>query len=75
MLSSFTTECVDKLCTELKKPEHMDKMHQSIVHPILKYSLVQMSPFFVTILVLLIILVILNIMVTVQIYKAFKIQV
>jgi len=75
MLKNLTTECVNKICTELEKPEHMEKMHQTIVHPILRYSFVKMSPFFLTILILLIVLVVLNIMVTVQIYRAFNIKV
>ena len=69
MIKTLTKECVNKICHELEKPEHMEKMQQSIIHPIIHYSLIKLAPYFFAILILLLVLVSLNILVTVQFFK------
>lgn len=69
MMTTLTKECVEKICQELEKPEHMEKMQQSIIHPIIHYSLLKMAPYFFAILVLLLVMISLNIIVTIQFFK------
>jgi len=59
MFTSLSNQVIERICIELKKPEHIHKLHYEIIKPLLQFVYVQVAPIYcVTLLILLSILVI-----------------
>ena len=45
MLTKITNELLDKVIAEIKKPENMDKIHISIIDPLIHYTFNKLYPY------------------------------
>ena len=59
MFSSLSNQFIERICHELKKPEHVQRINFEIVKPLLQLVYVQVAPIYcVTLLLILAILII-----------------
>ena len=60
MFSSLSNQLVEKICIELKKPEHIHKLHYDIIKPMLQFVYIQVAPIYCVTLLLILSILILN---------------
>jgi len=61
MLKSLSTQFVEKVCSEIKKPKYLSQIQFNIIEPLIHFIYVQLTPMYVLTLLLLIINIILNV--------------
>lgn len=47
MISKITTELIDKIIEEIRKPTNMSKIHIGIIDPLIHYSLNRLYPYII----------------------------
>ena len=48
-IKNITTQLIDKLITEFKKKDNVDKVKKLVIDPLIKYSIERLYPYIITI--------------------------
>jgi len=69
MISKFASEILDKILSEIKKKQNMDKIHNNLIDPLIYYCLKRLYPYFLSVLIIFILLFIVAVLILILLVR------